>query len=203
VPLGNEAAESRVHQAILRRLQRFASKDAQRQAIEQEVFNALDNLEATWQRILAARQSVILAARTLAGEQRQFDVGSRTSTDVLDAAARLADAQSNEIRALAGYQAAQVDLAFATGTLLGAAKVEWEPYDPRGPQDQFGDTIWDHPHPGIHDPNEIPRRLPVPETMPEEPPGEATVPADMVPGASEPAVEPAPSSESAPSEQPR
>lgn len=176
VPLGNEAAESRVHQAILRRLQRLASKDAQRQSIQQEVFDALDNLDASWQRILAARQSVVLAARTLAGEQRQFEVGARTSTDVLDAAARLADAQSNEIRALAGYQISQVDVAFSTGTLLGAAKVEWEPYDPRGPQDQFGDTMWSRPPKDVRDWDEIPRHLPLPEGA----------------GASEPAAEVAP-----------
>ncbi|MEI2701495.1 MAG: TolC family protein [Baekduia sp.] len=80
-----------------------------------------------WQRILAARQSVILNTRTLQAEQRQFDVGNSTSTDVLDAAARLADAQLAEIRALTDYQIAQVDLAFATGTLLGAGKVDWTP----------------------------------------------------------------------------
>ena len=45
----------------------------------------------------------------------------------MTAAARLAEAQSNEIRALADYQIAQVDLAFSTGTLLGAAMVEWAP----------------------------------------------------------------------------
>jgi hypothetical protein len=31
---------------------------------------------------------------------------------------------------LTEYQIAQVDLAFATGTLLGAAKVSWEPIVP-------------------------------------------------------------------------
>ena len=29
------------------------------------------------------------------------------------------------------YQIAQVDLAVATGTLLGASKIEWAPIDPR------------------------------------------------------------------------
>ena len=32
--------------------------------------------------------------------------------------------------ALAEYQMAQVDLAFVTGTLLGAAKVRWDPIVP-------------------------------------------------------------------------
>lgn len=127
IPIGNEAAKSRVNRAILQRLQRLATKEQRATAIRQEVFDALDQLDQNWQRILAARQESILAGRTLEGEQRQFDVGLRTSTDVLDAAARLADAQSNEILALADYQIAQIDIAFATGTLLGSTHVVWEP----------------------------------------------------------------------------
>jgi outer membrane protein TolC len=131
IPIGNEAAKARVEQAILTRLSRLSSKDARRLAIRSEVIGAVDAIEAAWNRILATRQAVVLAAATLEGEQRQFDAGARTSTDVLDAAARLADEQTNEVRALAEYQIAQVELAFATGTLLGAGKVEWSPLDPR------------------------------------------------------------------------
>ncbi len=137
IPLGNEAAEGRVHQAILRRLQRLSTREARELAIRQEVANAVDGIDASWQRILAARQATILAARTLRAEQNQFEVGARTSTDVLDAATRLADAQSNEITALTDYEVSQVDLAFATGTLLGALKVDWEPRDPRVPPGDF------------------------------------------------------------------
>lgn len=137
VPLGNEAAEGRVHQAILRRLQRLSTKEARELAIRQEVFNSIDSIDTAWQRILATRQATILAARTLRAEQNQFEVGARTSTDVLDAATRLADAQSLEITALTDYQISQVDLAFATVTLLGAMKVDWDPRDPRVPPDDF------------------------------------------------------------------
>ena len=121
--------ESRVHRAILQRLQRLATKDLRAQAIEQEVFEAIDQLEQDWQRILAARQSTILARRTYEAEQRQFEVGVRTSTDVLDAAANLADAQTREILALTDYEISQVDIAFATGTLLGHDNVHWEAVD--------------------------------------------------------------------------
>jgi len=131
VPLGNMAARSRVEQAVLARMQRLATRQARELSIRQEVLDSLDSLNAAWQRILAARQASILAGRTLQAEQKQFEVGNRTSTDVLDAATRLADAQSAEIRALTDYQIAQVDLAFATGTLLGATRVSWEPWDPR------------------------------------------------------------------------
>jgi outer membrane protein len=127
LPLGNEAALANLRTAVLQRMQRLSSKDGRRQTIRQEVLDAADDIRAGWQRVLAARQSVILNTRTLDAEQRQFDVGLSTSTDVLDAAARLADAQSAEIRAIVDYQISQINLASASGTLLGAAKVEWEP----------------------------------------------------------------------------
>ncbi|MCZ6836503.1 MAG: TolC family protein [Planctomycetota bacterium] len=129
IPLGNEQAEARLHRAILDRLQRLATKEQRAQAIEQEVYEAIDQLEQNWQRIIAARQSTILALRTYEAEQRQFEVGVRTSTDVLDAAANLADAQTREILALTDFQISQIDIAFATGTLLGHNKVRWEAVD--------------------------------------------------------------------------
>jgi outer membrane protein TolC len=131
VPLGNKAAKSRVMQAFYQRQQRLASKENREKLIELEVLNAIDQLEANWQRILAARQNVLLQERLFKAEQRQFELGLRTSTDVLDAQTKFAEAQSSEILALGQYQISQVDLAFATGTLLGAAKVQWQPIVPQ------------------------------------------------------------------------
>ncbi len=129
VPIGNEQRENRLSAAILQRVQRLATKEARTQSIQAEVYDALDRLKQSWQSILAARLETMLAARTLQGEERQFDVGLRTSTDVLDALSRLADAQSREVQSLAAYQIALVDIAFATGTLLGQSKVEFEESD--------------------------------------------------------------------------
>ena len=126
VPLGNETAKSRLRQAVLQRRQRLASRDSRKALVELEVLNAIDQLEANWQRILASRQNSILAGHVFEAERRQFEFEMRTSTDVLDAQIKFADAQSAEIRALTEYQIALVDLAYATGTLLGAAKVQWE-----------------------------------------------------------------------------
>jgi outer membrane protein len=127
IPLGNEAAEARLRRAVLVRAQRLATKQVREQTVRQDVLDAVDQIRATWQRILAAREATILAGRVLQGEQRQFDVGQRTSTDVLNAATSLQDAQVAEIRAVTAYQIAQVDLAVATGTILGAAGVSWAP----------------------------------------------------------------------------
>ncbi len=131
VPLGNEAAKSRLHRAFYQRRKQLATRDNREALIEYEVLNAIDKLEANWQRILASRQRSILDGRLFEAEKRQFELGLGTSTDVLQSQTNFADAQSAEILALAEYQIALVDLAYATGTLLGAAKVQWEPIVPQ------------------------------------------------------------------------
>ncbi len=143
IPIGNEAAKSQVRRALLTRLQRLATREARKAAITQEVLNAVDEINAGWQRIMAARQSVILNQRALDAEQRAFGVGNSTSNDVLDASTRLADSQLAEIRAVVDYQVAQIDLAFATGTLLGASRVDWAPGEP--PEDIVPRDIPDRP----------------------------------------------------------
>ena len=123
IPLGNEARRARLSQAITRRLQRLATKESRVQTITQEVHDAVDNVRGAWRRVVAARLESRFAERTLLAEQRQFDVGLRTSVEVLDANARVADAQSREVEAAAQYETSLVDLAFATGTVLGEAQV--------------------------------------------------------------------------------
>jgi len=125
VPLGNRAARSRWRRALLQRRERLASKRQREALIKREVLNAADQLEANWQRVIASRQSSILAERTLKAEQRQYDLGMQILREVLDAQARYANAQSAQIQALVEYQIAQVDLAYATGGLLGAAQIYW------------------------------------------------------------------------------
>jgi outer membrane protein len=127
VPLGNEAGKSQLRQAFYQRRQRLVSRDSREALIELEVLNAIDQLEANWQRVLASRQRSILDGRLFEAEKRQFELGLGTSTEVLEAQTNFAEAQRAEILALAEYQIALVDLAYATGTLLGAAKVRWEP----------------------------------------------------------------------------
>ncbi|MHC4992426.1 MAG: TolC family protein, partial [Planctomycetota bacterium] len=125
VPIGNEAAESRVHRAILERLQRLATREAREQSIKQEVLDALDDLEAAGQRIRASLLNRSYERRNFDAERGQYQLGLRNSTEVLDAETRLSNAEIEYIQAIVDYQIAQVDLAFATGMLLGAAKVTW------------------------------------------------------------------------------
>lgn len=127
IPLGNGAAEAGLRRAILVRMRTLATLDSRRETVKQEVLDALDRVESAWQRITSSQLASLLATRTLEAESRQFDRGARTSTDVLDAATSLADAQTSEVLAIGEYRIALVDLAVATGTVLGSAGVSWQP----------------------------------------------------------------------------
>lgn len=130
IPIGNQTAKSRLREARYERAQRLASRDAKRAEIKSDVLNQIDTLEANWQRILACRQTAILRDEQYKAEKRQYELGMQTSVNVLDAQTSLAYAQQNEISAVTDYQISLVDLAYATGTLLGVARVEWKPYVP-------------------------------------------------------------------------
>lgn len=127
VPIGNEAARSRLRSALVSRMQTLATKAARQAQVTQEVLDSLDSLELARENISAAQRRVILARRVLEAESRLLDAGQRTSTDVLDAQSRLAAARLSEVVAVTSYQIAQVDVAFASGTLLGAGNIAWEP----------------------------------------------------------------------------
>lgn len=129
IPLGNDAAKTRLHRARLEQLRSLATREQLQQTIQQEVYEAVNELQQNWRRILAAVQGVDAAYQDYKVEQSQFQLGLRTSTDVLLAAARLADAQSRRVRAFVEYQIAQVNLARASGTLLGYGQIQLEPID--------------------------------------------------------------------------
>jgi outer membrane protein len=126
IPLGNRVAKSALLQAKFQRMQILASKQGKVAMVQVELFAAIDNAKAAWQQILASRQTAILQGQVYEAEIRQFKTGLRTSTDVLEAQAAFANAQSVEISALVEYQISLVDMAEATGTVLGAAKIEWQ-----------------------------------------------------------------------------
>jgi len=129
IPLGNRAAQARLRQARLVKVQTQVSRDVLEKEIRQEVYDAVDNLGQNWRRILAAEQGVVRAHRSYKVELSQFQLGERTSTEVLDAASSLAEAELRRIAAFVNYEIAQVALARATGTLLGYGQIRLQPYD--------------------------------------------------------------------------
>jgi outer membrane protein TolC len=127
IPLGNRAAQARLRQARLQKVRTQADRQRIEQQVRQDVYESVDGLEQNWRRILAAEQGAVAAYRDYQVEQQQFQLGMSTSTDVLFAASRLADAQLRRIRAFTEYEVAQVQVARATGTLLGHGNVQLQP----------------------------------------------------------------------------
>ena len=68
------------------------------------------------------------------------DLGPRAAEalDDLVSVEELRGPEVLEVRALADYEISQVDIAFATGTVLGASRVTWEPAAPPKPGGSTG-----------------------------------------------------------------
>jgi outer membrane protein len=125
MPISNEARRQQLQRAVQQRLQRFATRTLQEQTVRREIYDSLDQVEQNWQRIIAARQQVVLAGVNYEAELKQFREGLRTMTEVLEMLTRLGEAQVKEVRAIKDYQVSLIDLAYATGTLLGYSRVEF------------------------------------------------------------------------------
>ncbi len=130
IPIGNKRARSRLRQAVYQRAKRLATKEDREAEIKKEVLNQIDSLDTNWQQILANRQGTILADEQYRAEKKQYELGIVNSTDLLSAQTDLADAKRNEIDAITNYQISLINFAQATGTLLGASNIEWEPVVP-------------------------------------------------------------------------
>lgn len=125
LPMTNEARRAQLDRAVQQRLQRLTTRTLQEQTVRREIYDVLDQEEQNWQRILAARQQVVLAGMNYEAELKQFNEGLRTMTEVLETLTRLGEAQIKEIRAVTDYQVSLIDLAYATGTLLGYSRVNF------------------------------------------------------------------------------
>lgn len=125
MPFSNEARHQRLQRAVQQRLQRLSTQTLQEQTVRREIYDALDQVEQNWQRIIAARQQVILAGVNYDAELKQFREGFRTMTEVLEMLTRLGEAQVKEVRAIKDYQVSLIDLAYSTGTLLGYSRIEF------------------------------------------------------------------------------
>jgi outer membrane protein len=68
--------------------------------------------------IVAGKEALDLAQKTMAAEQRKYDLGSSTIFLVLEAQTEMAAAQQNLLQAEVGYQLAIAALNHATGELL-------------------------------------------------------------------------------------
>lgn len=90
--------------------------------LEQEILIQVDNagrlVQTTYQRVHSTRQARVYAEAALGAEMKRLAVGKTTSFVVLQLQRALTEARLAEIRALADYNKAQVQLAFSEGNTL-------------------------------------------------------------------------------------
>ncbi|HEV2395834.1 MAG TPA: TolC family protein, partial [Candidatus Sulfotelmatobacter sp.] len=94
---------------------------SQRQVQEQvmlDIRNAVHQLEEAKLSIVAGKESLDLANKTMAAEQRKYELGSSTIFLVLEAQTEVADAEQTLLQAEIGYQLAVAAVDHATGEML-------------------------------------------------------------------------------------
>jgi outer membrane protein TolC len=122
-PIQNRTAKANFAIAQSRLEQANVNITANRQQVESEVRDALVALEATRQRIEAARAGLSAAETQLYAEQERFNVGLSTNFLVLTRQNELTVARVTLTEALTAYRQAATELARATGTLLEGRQI--------------------------------------------------------------------------------
>lgn len=118
LPLRNRAAKAEMGSALVARRSDLYSQRQIQEQITLDVNNAVHQLEQTKLSIVAAKEALDLAKKTMAAEQRKYELGSGTIFLVLEAQTEVAAAQQSLLQAEVGYQVAIAGLDHATGDLL-------------------------------------------------------------------------------------
>ncbi|MFZ0758945.1 MAG: TolC family protein [Candidatus Sulfotelmatobacter sp.] len=118
LPIKNRGGQAALGNALVSRRRDLYT---QRQILEQITFDvstAVHQLEQAKIGIAANKEAVDLARKTMAAEQRKYDLGSGQIFLVLEAQTELATAEQNLLQAEIGYRLAVAAVDYATGNLL-------------------------------------------------------------------------------------
>jgi outer membrane protein TolC len=124
LPVKNRAAQANLGTALVTRTRDLASGGQTREQITQDVGNAVHQLEEAKQALEAGKISFDLAQKSLASEQRKFELGAETNFFVLDAQTKLAQAELVLLQTRVNYQVALASVGHATGNLLAPYHVK-------------------------------------------------------------------------------
>jgi outer membrane protein TolC len=124
LPIRNSTAESQLGTALVARTHDLYSQRRTAEQIAREVRNASQQLEETKLALSAAETSLELARKTLAADQRKFELGAETNFFVLDSQERLAQAELVLLQSQVNYQVAVAAVGHATGRLLAPYKLQ-------------------------------------------------------------------------------
>ena len=118
LPLRTRRAKAEMGSALVSRRSDLYSERLVREQVALDVRNAVHQLEQAKLSIAASKEALDLAQKTMAAEQRKYQLGSGTIFFVLEAQTELAAAQQTLLQSEVGYQMAIAAVDHATGELL-------------------------------------------------------------------------------------
>jgi outer membrane protein TolC len=118
LPVKNRSGQAALGNALVSRRRDLYTERQIREQITFDVSNAVHQLEQAKIGIAANKEAVDLARKTMAAEQRKYELGSGQIFLVLEAQTELAAAEQSLLQAEIGYRVAVAAVDYATGNLL-------------------------------------------------------------------------------------
>ena len=124
LPIRNRGGQETLGNALVLRTHDLYTGGQIREQITHEVRDAVHQLDEARQALTAGTVSFDLAQKSLASEQRKFELGAATNFFVLDAQTKLAQAELILLQTQVNYRVAVAALGHSTGDLLSPYRVQ-------------------------------------------------------------------------------
>jgi len=118
LPVRNRSGQAALGNALVSRSRDLYAERQIKEQITYDVSNAVHQLEEAKINIAASKEAVELARKTMAAEQRKYELGTGQIFLVLEAQTELASAEQGLLQAEVSYRLAVAAVDYATGNLL-------------------------------------------------------------------------------------
>jgi outer membrane protein len=118
LPIRNRGAKANLGTALVARRHDLYTSQVTREAIVQQVKDSVHLLEEAKLTLAAGKTSLELAQKSLAADQRKYELGAETNFFVLDSQTKLAQSELELLQTQINYQIARATVDHATGSLL-------------------------------------------------------------------------------------
>lgn len=126
LPVKNRAGQARLGNSLVSRSRDLYGSRQAEEEITRQVRDALHQFDSAKLSLTAAETSLDLAKKSLAADQRKFELGAETNFFVLDSQSRLANAELILLQTRISYQLALAAIQHASGDLLAPFHLQIE-----------------------------------------------------------------------------
>jgi outer membrane protein TolC len=124
LPIRNRAAKAEMGNALVSRRNDLYTQRQIQEQVTLDVSNAVHQVEQAKLTMVAGKESLELARKNMAAEQRKYELGQGTLFLTLEAQTEFAEAEQSLLQSEVGYQIAVAGLDHATGDLLQPYQVQ-------------------------------------------------------------------------------